>query len=235
MNIVVFGAAGWVGRAVLENLRAHHHVRAVDHNETAWESLGDIDGDWQGDETVHCDIVDYAAVDGAMEGMDAVIHTTVLGGGSYGTDDEAPFLVNLKGLWNVLNAARQRGIGRVVHVGSCQVEHPHGVFFDAHVRRPDGSLYAVTKRLQEEMCRQFHDAFGLAVVVLRPCSIVAWGSARTACHWPAGGTRAGYAATTWPRPAVWRPRWRESSSRCCTPPVPGKPTPSATSPARAWC
>ena len=44
--------------------------------------------------------------------------------------------------------------------------------FDAHVRRPDGSLYAVTKRLQEEMCRQFHDAFGLAVVVLRPCSIV---------------------------------------------------------------
>ncbi|MEE2833390.1 MAG: NAD(P)-dependent oxidoreductase [Candidatus Latescibacterota bacterium] len=172
MNIVVFGAAGWVGRAVLENLRAHHHVRAVDHSETAWESLGDIDGDWQGDETVHCDIVDYAAVDGAMEGMDAVIHTTVLGGGSYGTDDEAPFLVNLKGLWNVLNAARQRGIGRVVHVGSCQVEHPHGVFFDAHVRRPDGSLYAVTKRLQEEMCRQFHDAFGLAVVVLRPCSIV---------------------------------------------------------------
>ena len=179
MNIAVFGAAGWVGRAVLENLRAHHHhVRAVDHNQAAWEGLRDIDGDWQGDETVHGDIVDYAAVDAAldvpdgMDGMDAVIHTTVLGGGGYGTDDEAPFLVNLKGLWNVLEAARLRGIARVVHVGSCHVEHPDRVFFHADIRRPDGSLYAVTKRLQEEMCRQFHDAFDLSIVVLRPCSIV---------------------------------------------------------------
>ena len=172
MKVAVFGAAGWVGRAVLENLRAHqHHVRAVDRSQAAWEGLSDIDGDWQGDETVHGDIVDYAMVDAALEGMDAVIHAAVFGGG-YGADSEAPFLVNLKGLWNLLDAARQRGIGRVVHVGSCQVEHPQGLFFDAHVRRPDGGLYPVTKRLQEEMCRQFHDAFGLSVVVLRPCSIV---------------------------------------------------------------
>jgi len=40
------------------------------------------------------------------------------------------------------------------------------------VRRPDGSLYAVCKRLQEEMCRQFHEAHGLSIVVLRPDYIV---------------------------------------------------------------
>ena len=34
MKIAVFGAAGWVGRAILENLRAHqHHVRAVDRSQ----------------------------------------------------------------------------------------------------------------------------------------------------------------------------------------------------------
>ena len=37
---------------------------------------------------------------------------------------------------------------------------------------PDGSPYATTKRLQEELCRQFHEAFGLPIVVLCPCSII---------------------------------------------------------------
>ncbi len=174
MNIAVFGAAGWVGRAVLENLRNRHHVRAIDYAETAWEGLSDLDGDWQGDDTVHGDIADYASVDAALAGIDAVIHTAVLGGqkGGYGINSDAPWLINLKGLWNVLEVARERGIGRIVHVGSCQVEHPAGEFFDADRRRPDGGLYAVTKRLQEEMCRQFHDAHGMSLVVLRPCSIV---------------------------------------------------------------
>ena len=71
MRIAVFGAAGWVGRSVLGNLRAHnHHVRAIDYDESAWGGFGDIDGDWRGDETVTADIGDYAATeaDGGSEG-----------------------------------------------------------------------------------------------------------------------------------------------------------------------
>ena len=173
-KIVVFGAAGWVGRAILANLAGKHEVRAVDHAPEAWDTLRDIDGDWDGD-TVHGDIADHAAVDAAIDGMDAVIHAAVYSSrspGAYGVDDPLPWLVNLKGLWNVLDVARRREIRRVVHIGSCQVEHPKGVVFTADVRRPDGSAYAVSKRLQEEMCRQFHDAFGLSIVVLRPCSII---------------------------------------------------------------
>ena len=173
-RIVVFGAAGWVGRAILADLHGRHPIRAVDYGPEAWEAYEDVDGTWQGD-VLHGDIADYDHVDAAIDGMDAVIHTAVLGGGvrgGYQPGDDSPWLVNLKGLWNVLEVARQRQIRRVVHIGSCQVEHPDGVFFDAEVRRPDGSPYAVTKRLQEEMCRQFHDAFGMSIVVLRPCSIV---------------------------------------------------------------
>jgi nucleoside-diphosphate-sugar epimerase len=40
------------------------------------------------------------------------------------------------------------------------------------VRRPDSSLYATTKRLQEEMCRQFYDADGLPIIVFRPDGII---------------------------------------------------------------
>jgi len=175
MRVVVFGAAGFTGRAVLTNLAGRHQVRAYERDRQAWDAWGDIDGDWQDGEKVYGDIADFASVDAAMEGMDAAIHLTVLPGGApgaYGVDDPRPFLVNLKGLWNVLESARRRGIRRVVHVGSCQTVHPQGIFFTSEVRRPDGSLYAVCKRLQEEMCRQYHDAYGMRIVVLRPDYIV---------------------------------------------------------------
>jgi len=174
MKAVVFGAAGWTGRAVLAALDQAHSVRAFDYAPAAWEAWRDVDGEWMG-EKAYGDISQYAAVDAALEGADAVIHLAVHSTGApgaYGVDDDRPFLINLKGLWNVLHAAGQRHIGPVVHVGSCQTVHPDGVFFSAEVRRPDASLYAVTKRLQEEMCRQFHEGTGLRIIVLRPDYIV---------------------------------------------------------------
>jgi len=170
MHIAVFGAAGWVGRAVIQNLQDRHSFCAIDRSPESWQTYQDVDGDGP-EEKVHADIIDYNAVDACLDGADAVIHTTVYGG-PHSTDNQEPFLVNLKGLWNVLEAARQRGIKRVVHIGSCQVVHPKGIYFTPDIRRPDGDLYAVTKRLQEEMCRQFYDAFSLSIAVMRPCSII---------------------------------------------------------------
>lgn len=175
MRIAVFGAAGWLGRAVLSNLIGRHEVRALDLSSGAWENGNDLDGEWNEGEKIYGDIADFGFVDQAIEGMDAVIHAAVYASqalDAYGVDDDLPYLVNLKGLRNVLESSRKRNLRRVVHVGSCQVVHPDGIFFDADVRRPDGSLYAVTKRLQEEMCRQYYDAFRLPIIVLRPCSII---------------------------------------------------------------
>lgn len=171
MKVVVFGAAGWTGRALLSNLDGRHQIRAFDRDSAAWETWQTEDGDWGSGETIHGDIVDFTTVHNATEGMDAVVHLAVYFG-PYNMDDQLPFLINLKGLWNVLESARQREIRRVVHIGSCQTVHPDGVFFSADVRRPDGSLYAVCKRLQEEMCRQFYDASGVRTIVLRPDYIV---------------------------------------------------------------
>ena len=72
---------------------------------------------------------------------------------------------------------------RVVHIGSCHnewpgvahlpgKEKPESVFYSADVRRPDATQYAVHKRLQEEMCRQFHEGTGLRIIVLRPSGII---------------------------------------------------------------
>ncbi|HCL30171.1 MAG TPA: hypothetical protein DIC52_17265 [Candidatus Latescibacteria bacterium] len=175
MKIVVFGAEGWTGRAVLANLGPRHQLRSAVYAPQSWEQWQDVDGAWEGEDVQYGDIADFDVVHRATEGMEAIIHLAVHF--SYRSDvpveqDTKSFLVNLKGLWNVLESAHQRGIDRVVHVGSCSTVHPHGVFFSAQTRSAEGSLYGICKRLQEEMCRQFHDAHGMRTIVLRPDYIV---------------------------------------------------------------
>ena len=86
MKVAVFGAAGWVGRAVLENLASHHQIRACDYGPQAWEKAGP----WSGGDIVHSDISDYDSVDRALSGMDALIHTAVYFG-SHDKNDLGPF------------------------------------------------------------------------------------------------------------------------------------------------
>ena len=85
MTIAVLGAAGWLGRAVLQNLAGRHVVRAIDRGPEAWQTWEDIDGSWDGGEVVDADITDFEAVDAALDGIDAVIHSTV-----YFPDNDAP-------------------------------------------------------------------------------------------------------------------------------------------------
>jgi nucleoside-diphosphate-sugar epimerase len=184
------GWQGQVGRAVLANLLRHNHsVTAFERSPDAWRSWEAEDGPVpDGVECVYGDIVDHAAVSAVVDRVDAVVHTAVffppsvnvnmpdyqtagLQGGE-DIDSEQVWLVNLKGLWNVLDAAQRSGVQRVVHLGSCHSVHADVPFFSAEVRRPDGALYAITKRLQEEMCRQFFDAHGLRTIVLRPDCIM---------------------------------------------------------------
>ena len=169
MKIVVFGAAGWLGRAILANLEGRHEVRAFDRSPEAWDAWADVDGDWPG-ERAYGDIADFQTVDAALEGADGVIHAAAYFG--QGEDDPLPWMINLKGLWNVMEACRRREIPHVVHIGSRETVHPLGVFFDASARRPGGGIYPLTKRLQEDMCRSFHDAFGMRILVLCPDYIV---------------------------------------------------------------
>ena len=128
MKVLVLGAAGWVGRAVLANLEGMHDIRAFDSGPEAWEQSAEIDGEWAQGEIVHGDISDFATVESALDGIDGVIHLAMLGG-EYRDGDVLPFTINLKGLWNVLEICDRKGIARVVHVGSAQTRHPEGIFF----------------------------------------------------------------------------------------------------------
>jgi nucleoside-diphosphate-sugar epimerase len=175
MKVAVFGAAGWLGRAFLANVAGRHEIRACDIGPEAWDAWKNIDGEWTEGEKAYGDIISYEVVNQALEGVDGVVHMILYHSDQISVEDAAAdkfLLVYLRGLWNVLEGAQQRGIKRVVHIGSCQTIHKDGTFFSSEVRRPDASLYAVCKRLQEEMCRQFYEAYGLSTIVLRPDYIV---------------------------------------------------------------
>lgn len=167
-------------------------VRAFDISEKAWDGWAAIDGPPPAAaELCYGDIVDFETVRAAIRGCDAVVHTTVATTGNAPTssrnlylasaEEDATWLVNMKGLFNVLQASHLEGVRQVVHIGSCHSVWPGSVgqgdvkgarFMDAETRRPDGGLYATQKRLQEEMCRQFHDAHALPVAVFRPDYII---------------------------------------------------------------
>ena len=200
-TVALCGAAGFAGRAMLSALlSAGFKVKALDLDEASWTATdahgrkrvesglpSSADGQL---ELVFGNISEHAVVQALVEGCVAVVHTTVffpqqIPGHNGGVLPDAvaddTWKVNLKGLWNVLDCAQQSStVRRVVHVGSCSTVWPGSttqpaagsVRFDSDVRRPDGSLYAVQKRLQEEMCRQFYDASGLPVIVLRPDGIM---------------------------------------------------------------
>ena len=171
MNVAVIGAAGWVGRAVLEHFADRHQVRAFDYNPEAWEQFARYHDDWEG-ERVFGNVADFYEVNAALDGMEGVVNLTAyFGYRNPQENDVNPFLVNVKGMWNILEAARRNGLRRVVQMGSCVVQRPDGVFLSADERSVEGSLYGITKRLQEEVCRQYFDAYGVRTIILRPCGI----------------------------------------------------------------
>ena len=62
MRVAVFGAAGWLGRAIIANMKAGHDVVAVDLSPSSWGNWNDIDLNWDG-EVIHGDITDYTHVE----------------------------------------------------------------------------------------------------------------------------------------------------------------------------
>ncbi|MBM4083112.1 MAG: NAD(P)-dependent oxidoreductase, partial [Planctomycetes bacterium] len=92
MNIVVFGAGGWVGRAVLADLAGKHQIRAVLRGPESWEKYRSVDGEWRGGEIIYGNIEDFAFTHKVTEGMDGIIHLTVYF--PTGDDNDAlPFLI----------------------------------------------------------------------------------------------------------------------------------------------
>ncbi len=153
MRVLVTGAEGAIGIPVCAHLTQRgHEVRAFDR----------VAG---GASSVTADIADTAAVHAACTGIDAIVHLAA-------TPDDAPFLElvspNVIGLYNVLDAARKRGVKRVVLASSVQVgwsEAGRGPR-TAETASPRNH-YALTKLWAEQMAEMYARELGLSIIAAR--------------------------------------------------------------------
>lgn len=164
----ITGGAGFIGSNLARRLAAQgKEVRVFDNFSTGKrDNLKDLYGKVH---VVEGDLRDFALVMEAMEGTEVAFHLAALP--SVFRSVKAPATtneVNVTGTLNVLQAARARGVRRVVYASSSSVygdsqELPK---HEAMVPNPI-SPYAVSKLAGEYYCQSFSSLYSLETVVLR--------------------------------------------------------------------
>ncbi|WP_278914229.1 NAD-dependent epimerase/dehydratase family protein, partial [Deinococcus wulumuqiensis] len=111
-RLLITGAAGEVGSALRSLLREHLQGQFPILRVTDNRDLGEAQ---PGEELTPADLTDFDAVLNVMQGVDAVIH---LGGIADEDTYQNIRAVNMDGTYNVLEAARRSGVGRVAFASS---------------------------------------------------------------------------------------------------------------------
>jgi NAD dependent epimerase/dehydratase len=173
-RILVTGADGFIGSHLAEELvRQGHQVRAlVLYNAFGSEGwLADVPPEIRGSmDIVMGDVRDPHGTRRLMEGCDTVLHLAALIGipWSYHAPD-AYVETNIKGTLNVLQAAKDLGVERVVQTSTSEV---YGTAQTVPMTEDHPlcgqSPYAATKIGADQLALSFHRSFGTPVVVLRP-------------------------------------------------------------------
>ena len=164
---LVTGAAGWTARAVLERLAAAgHRIVGLDVDAPRPDAPADVR--W-----VRADVADLASIEAAFARVTGVVHMAVaVGNGDYARAD-TPFRSNVLGTYNVFEVARRHDVRRVVVIGSASVHLPPTPTATAwRSSSGDDHVYDLTKRLQEEIARDFAETFAMDGIVLRAGHVV---------------------------------------------------------------
>ena len=168
MKYLITGGAGFIGsNLAIEILKRGDHVRILDNFSTGRREnidpmLGQI-------EVVEGDIRDFWTVSDAMDGIDYVLHQAALP--SVVRSVQNPLTanaVNIDGTLNVLEAARQAKVRRLVFACSSAVYGESETLPKVETMIPSPiSPYAVNKITGEYYCRIYHRLYGLETVALR--------------------------------------------------------------------
>src|SRR5215207_3816163 len=165
---VVTGGAGFIGSHIAERLlNDGHRVRVVDNFSTGKpQNLAPL---LDRIELFEISITDRAALDRAFAGADYVLHQGALP--SVPRSIAEPMLThenNVTGTLNVLMAARDAGVKRVVYAASSSAYGD----IEGEYKREDMpprpmSPYGVTKLAAEYYCQTFTTVYGLETACLR--------------------------------------------------------------------
>lgn len=174
IKVLVTGADGFIGSHLVEALiERGHDVRAfVLYN--SFNSFGWLDSLprslLEKIEVFSGDIRDPNGVRTAVKGCDAILHLAALIAIPYSYHSPDTYIdTNIKGTLNVLQAARDLGVKRVIHTSTSEV-YGTARFVPITEEHPlqGQSPYSASKIGADQLAFSFYASFGLPVVIARP-------------------------------------------------------------------
>lgn len=173
-KILITGADGFIGSHLVEELiRQGYDVRAfVYYNSfNSWGWLDSLSDNIKKDLDVFSgDIRDPHGVKEAMRGCDTVLHLASLIAIPYSYHSPDTYVdTNIKGTLNILQAARELGVSKVVHTSTSEV-YGTAQYVPINEEHPlqGQSPYSASKIGADQMALSFYRSFGTPVAIIRP-------------------------------------------------------------------
>ena len=171
-SILVTGGAGLIGSSTIDLLlRRHAPARIVVLDNLTRGSLGNLHEALRDPRVrfVRGDVCDVATVREAMAGVDAVLHFAALRITACAADPRRALEVMCVGSFNVVDAAREAGVKKIVAASSASVYGMADSFptREDHPPYNDRTWYGASKVMLEGLLRSYRAMHGLPYVALR--------------------------------------------------------------------
>jgi UDP-glucose 4-epimerase len=166
--VLVTGGAGFIGSNLVQALLERgDDVRVLDNFSTG--SRANLTSLGRDVVVVEGDLRSYERVHTAVRGVEVVFHQGALGSVPRSVQDPlTSTAVNVEGTVNVLLAARDENVRRIVAASSSSVYGDGGAFPRIETQAPNPiSPYAVAKLAAERFCVSFTRVYGIETVALR--------------------------------------------------------------------
>ncbi len=171
-RVLVTGMSGLIGGAVRKRLEGEYELTALNRRRVPGLSCH------------QADIADLAAIEPAFRGIDVVVHLAAVAQGSAPWPEVLAY--NIIGTYNVFEASRRAGVGRIVYassgatVSNCERDFPYSALVAGRDDRLDSwpmlthetpvrphGLYGCSKVWGEALARHFSDTYGISAICLR--------------------------------------------------------------------
>ncbi len=169
-RVVVTGGAGFIGSHLVERLAGRNRVVVLDNFEVG--CVQNLAGTRARIEVVRGSVLDSRAVARALAGADVVFHLAALTSVQESRSEPLRFAeTNVLGTLNVLSAAQDAGIRRVVFASTAAIYGRSTGRLKETLPPNPLSPYAITKLAGEYFCQGLSRVDGTDAIALRPFNV----------------------------------------------------------------
>ncbi|MDZ5455990.1 NAD-dependent epimerase/dehydratase family protein [Azohydromonas lata] len=171
-KILITGGAGLIGSSTIDQLLKNYSpTRIIILDNLVRGSIANIHGILKDPRVtfIHGDIRDMGCVRKAIHGVDAVIHMAALRITACAADTQEAMQVMCNGSFNVVEAAREAGVKKVVAASSASIYGLADSFPTSERHHPynNQTWYGAAKVMLEGLLRSYHAMSDLHYVALR--------------------------------------------------------------------